>query len=142
MTREIKFRAWDGKQIHNKLHSLTTDSDSNFTDVLIWPEDGELTKLGCTHEKCNLKEYYGTIYLMQYTGLKDKNGKEIYEGDILRCTKAKRYPLNVMYFDEKEGRWLTKVVGLGATQSIINRDVKFEIIGNIYENPELLTHKE
>ncbi|WP_314394817.1 YopX family protein [Leptotrichia shahii] len=74
------------------------------------------------------------VELMQYTGLKDKNGKEIYEGDIYHVgDKNIRYL--VVWFDSGfEGKQLrsTSYAGLKSWAKDI------EILGNIYENPELL----
>lgn len=73
--------------------------------------------------------------LMQYTGLKDKNGKEIYEGDILN-----NYIIGVNF----EIKWLNQDAGFYALAYNYHYDpndwcIKGEVIGNIYENPELLT---
>lgn len=65
----------------------------------------------------------------QYTGLKDKNGKEIYEGDILECEfSSERF---VVEFDAKTAQFTTKSSWLW---SIVNR---CEVISNIHDNPEL-----
>ncbi len=82
--------------------------------------------------------------LMQYTGLKDKDGKEIYEGDILR------------FYDGEVKPWIAEVAFVGVSFSAVNRKCclvcaklegcigsidelgELEVIGNIFENPELL----
>lgn len=81
--------------------------------------------------------------LMQFTGLKDKNGVEIYEGDILKYFNpySKNEYVNVIkwdslfagfaFFDKIESRWAKESDFLKIIDTI-------EIIGNIYENPELL----
>lgn len=76
------------------------------------------------------------LILMQYTGLKDKNGKEIYEGDIVESEK------NMMFNQGKQtdqvrfedGAFKVATVNL----STITTSFYPEVIGNIYENPELL----
>jgi len=68
--------------------------------------------------------------LMQYTGLKDKNGKEIYEGDIIKHSYRVRN--TVIKWDDKRAGW-----SMGG----YNNDT-VEVIGNIYENPELLKEGE
>ena len=84
------------------------------------------------------------IILMQSTGLKDKNGKEIFEGDIIRynidVVDIKRHPTLGFYtvLDGREGFF-----GDGMSIDDFEEDAKefsktAEIIGNIYENPELL----
>lgn len=78
--------------------------------------------------------------LMQFTGLKDKNGKEIYEGDLLYCKKTSE-----MFPDED--RWISDVRYSEASFTYRGDDPleenecleEMEVIGNIYENPELLT---
>ena len=124
--REIKFRAWDTK---NKVM---------FTTVGIFEcGDGEVTT------------YWGSYYLMdcdkedleimQYTGLKDKNGKEIYEGDVINCldtdTKfGKRYKkMKVDFYNGEFG------IGDNWGHLGLKHLTEIEIIGNIYENQELLS---
>ena len=82
------------------------------------------------------------IILMQYTGLKDKNGKEIYEGDILRIPIKPKRDLFVIKWENKDFYrnclyQITKGGGLNFHPNIILTQ-KGEVIGNIYENKELL----
>ncbi|NLO72133.1 MAG: hypothetical protein GX102_14555, partial [Porphyromonadaceae bacterium] len=93
-----------------------------------------------------LDEYqpeYKTVYdytLMQYTGLKDKNGKEIYEGDIVENTTQ-----TVYLGDKFEVVWNKNYAGYqlmsnGFTSNIplIQNFMSYKVLGNIYKNPELM----
>lgn len=78
--------------------------------------------------------------IMQFTGLKDKNGKEIYEGDIVEfdadewgSEHNRRWPVT---WNERGGEWL-----LGGGLNSECKDYK-TVIGNIYENPELLARSD
>ena len=113
--REIKFRAWTGTR-------MITNQDELFTQHIDW---GMEKVTACKH-----------IYspeempLMQYTGLKDKNGVEIYEGDILRDNGLVRWHQQQCCFTFKnmilEGNDDILCIAADA------------VIGNIHENPELL----
>jgi|ERR1035437_8100365 hypothetical protein len=105
MNREIKFKAWD------------TIEKCWIDDLVISENDGWI--------KGNER-----IQALEYTGLKDKNGKEIYEGDII-----KRYTGYV--FEMKIRKYSLGMVN-DATAIGYDWHNSDEVIGNIYENPELI----
>jgi uncharacterized phage protein (TIGR01671 family) len=130
--REIKFRAWDKeyKKMMEWGKQLKGLSQNGIKTVMSYnSEDG-------WSDCYNLKD----IELMQYTGLKDKNGKEIYEGDIVKYFDNKEHIVVVENIKELGTGMYLKRVGSGyytLNPSVI-RDYEVEVIGNIYENPELL----
>ena len=117
--REIKFRAWDKE--NKKMMKVSSLSSEN-KEIAV-RENG-------TYHFFRMQN----LELMQYIGVKDKNNKEIYEGDIYHVgDKNIRYL--VVWFDSGfEGKQLrsTSYIGLKSWAKDI------EILGNIYENPELL----
>ncbi|MGR6115733.1 YopX family protein [Aeribacillus composti] len=119
---EIKFRAWDKEN-----------------EVMIYPK-GILFDGRVVNFSCGILEPFEGCELMQYTGLKDKNGKEIYEGDLL-TDYGEAPPLYVEY-SEKHGAYcfVDKFDPSGTvyyTPLMIYYE-QMEVIGNIYANPELL----
>lgn len=126
--RTIKFRAWCSGQ-----HNLLT-----FTNPIM-DYDVVLSKNGYwldVESEWDIKDEYPTIPIMQFTGLHDKNGKEIYEGDIIRDSSAE-YQVWI-----EEGAMLIGGKSREWDQFLRTFNVaKMEVIGNIYENPELLTTK-
>lgn len=123
MVREIKFRAWDGKQV--LLVAGLSFSMNNGDDSYVTYEDGSYNRLY-------------SIKLMQYTGLKDKTGKDIYEGDIISILPRWKNQWEIKYHNYK---LLAKLIGKEDTYQELNQVARCKsllIIGNIYENPELL----
>lgn len=71
----------------------------------------------------------------QYTGLIDKNGTRIFEGDILKCSYGTTC---VVEWDKENARFLGFNIGKKGYISYVGREPKSEVIGNIHDNPELL----
>jgi len=118
--REIKFRAWDKYQnIMFSMNNLKLSCGPNGFEFHLYKPEGGL----------------GKAILMQYTGLKDKSGKEIYEGDIVKMWHTEYntggigdgYKNEVIEF--RNGQY---------TSISLHESHPPMIIGNIYENPELL----
>lgn len=133
-----KFRAWD-----RELGRMMLIKNMYF-------QDGSVEELELNDTVMNdyITAYPDEIELMQSTGLKDKNGKEIFEGDIITNGQnvmcMKRHNTLGFYVEEKGE------VGFIADSAVLEdfeEDAKeiadsLEIIGNIYENPELLEVEE
>ena len=133
--RDIKFRAWDKESKRMfQVQTLQFYGTNNTVDAC-WTNgvdfDGEST-LG-EPELNNLHN----LVLMQYTGLKDINGVEIYEGDVLFHPLQGRRKVYYPYSERVASYGLRNIDnGFGSTLQD-SHDV-WEVIGNIYENPELL----
>ncbi len=123
--REIKFRAWHkGKKIIGNVLGI---------DILH-------KEIFFSNENVDCYEHvdFKNIELMQYTGLKDKNNKEIYEGDIVKL-RANHGIGVIKYYDE----WGAFVVEYVKSKPLAVLGMNYykediEILGNIYENSELL----
>lgn len=119
--RPIKFRIWNGKFLHY-LSDLSYLSEWLVSNI----------------------EHYDSYKFDQFTGLHDKHGKEIYEGEILDTGHE-----NIYFVEYKLDRfWLSKYVGIDYSHEgssdgyyricLASYSKASEIIGNIHSNPELL----
>jgi len=120
--RPIKFRAWD-KYLNKMFYNGFTLTVQNF--LYEW--------------RTIAKPHKDSLVLMQFTGLLDKNGKEIYEGDVVRDFDG-----NVGVVEWVKDGW--NVSGFWSSSQdepgrAFSENAEFEIIGNIYENPELLNEE-
>ena len=162
--REIKFRAWNKEK-----KIMCYDNEDNSKEYF----DGiNSTEIGFINYRLSIPKddsdwYYRSRYeVMQYTGLKDKNGMEIFEGDIIkysfrdggdtntRVLEIFNDGVNFKMREINRDYWLEKVDGVlklkhghltkhrGKTQYLMGISVpeiySYEVIGNIYENLELL----
>ncbi len=140
--RKIKLRCWDNvskKWVKPDIEFIPYQCSDNYKSMYLevaWDNNGLNT----------------TIEFSQYTGLHDKNGKEIYEGDIIDTynPEERGYPTptgrgsvaQVIYhigkIDFSDGDCDTDYCGFVSTWDYLAITSKCEVIGNIYENPELL----
>ena len=136
--RTLKFRAWD-KQTN-----------------AMWFSDKEPLRCDFVFGRqiylTNGRSYapYNVENIMQYTGLHDRNGKEIYEEDIVVMETVSSYPEEPFRKDVWEGAVIWDAAGFGIQTEICkgkgteislleqSQYVDIEVIGNIYENPELI----
>lgn len=144
--REIKFRAWDGKKMH--------------ADVCPWQWDFVISRRWHKCEKSTGSGILGSggdyaemlvpairyESLMQYTGLKDKNGVEIYEGDIVRLWEPAMVENKICEIKFSQGGFIVEASGwfamgeadLTTVGWAIEEDIQIEVIGNLYEHPHLI----
>ena len=129
--REIKFRAWD--KLNYRFLSMPLVGIDFENDCV---NSYEIEQISDTEYKTVQNVCY-SYELMQYTGLKDKNRVEIYEGDILsHHLQGNRFVEYGSPFKDYGGYMLVSKNGMRGTLN--NSDKLYEVIGNIYENPELL----
>ena len=134
MSREIKFRAWDGQTMRDVRSIHNVHSQVNVHADLCTVKDDPLSNKAVISS--HYTEYNLKLHLMQYTGLKDRNGVEIYEGDLL---SAGLDVIEILWWDA--GFYVQIVGNKLPTGNMFEIHQRGEVIGNIYENPELLTNK-
>ena len=121
--RELKFRAW--------IHKLNCWADEVLVSCIanVWGYVGSDSN-GIPYYNCDLE---------QYTGLKDKNGKEIYEGDIAAWKNASGFNDGMAVVEwNNNGAWYIVNDDAGVFDYLDDVAINCEVIGNIHENPELL----
>ena len=123
--REIKFRAWDKKR--GKMRWGDDNLQIALNGDKWWQYGYETNRIETEHQD--------DFILMQYTGLHDKNGKEIYEGDIIIGFCTGNYPA-IVECDAPDGGY--NIRELDGQYIDIDSNTSVKVIGNIYENPELL----
>ena len=136
MSKEIKYRAWD-KQKKQMVYGIEETYDG-----LPYSELNEKVDLDIyNHMSCFSSWLCGDYEVMQYTGLKDNNGVEIYEGDILYYTPFETHS-NDRVVEYKLGFYHGKLIRNGYSQLLHECIEDVEVIGNIYSNPGLLEEED
>lgn len=104
--------------------------------IYVTGSTGPMCDCGCSADYINwsVSEDYELV-LMQYIGLKDKNGKEIYEGDIVSYFGG---GYGIVYYDEQFAAFRIEILKTGKYTDMEFIAKYGDVIGNIYENPELL----
>ena len=136
--RQLKFRIWDN---HTKRYE-TCVYEAHKDCYLFIGRSGYVTAFNCYGEEIDFED--GRFVVQQYTGLKDKNGKEIYEGDIVQYNVGSSYE-NMSFIVQWSGDSLGYILQSQSGDVLTNiwtpngnRFNFIELKGNNFENPELL----
>jgi uncharacterized phage protein (TIGR01671 family) len=142
--REHKFRAWD-KNSKKMLYNFLVDSQGE-TFIIRDP----MLPSGDSFGFCDIIPSKDDVELMQYTGLKGKNGKEVYEGDIVRdhygdwIIRFGEHETSQDYYASRAYGWYCEKVKYNYEPekcTIVDVYRKCEIVGNVYENLELIANR-
>jgi uncharacterized phage protein (TIGR01671 family) len=142
--REIKFRAWQKSIRGLDTGGMMWQSNETFKDYVVGFD-------GSVYEKFvdnfagesfdNYRDVSDNFVVMQYTGLKDKNGREIYEGDIVRYKLGGDWIVGDVRYDADSARYVKRAEKAGSSwdyKDLASYASITQVIGNIYEDPELL----
>lgn len=126
--RVIKFRTWNGVAMESAVNVIAGELGAFYVQGMDEKDSASLSTFNT--------KYPDSVAVMQFTGLKDKNGKEIYESDILKDNEliGKVVFASPSFIVETSTQIYALAKGL-----VMQTDLKYsEVIGNVYENPELL----
>jgi len=142
--RRIKFRAWQKSVRGLNSRGMMWQSDETFKDYVVGFN-------GSVYEKFvdsfagesfdNYRDVSDNSVLMQYTGLNDKNGREIYEGDVVRYKLGGEWIVGDVRYDVPSARYVKRAERIGELwdyKDLSSYLGSTSVIGNIHEDPELL----
>lgn len=134
--REIRFRAWDegNKVMHHNFQFITSGNEGDDW-ILFTSDEAPYEKDRKEGVVLNNPYFRQQLKIMQFTGLHDRNGKEIWEGDIVIIDGGLKW---VCGWSDNHARFYFDT-GLHKTDDFDSHEpYNFEVIGNVYENPDLL----
>lgn len=129
MNREIKFRAW-----HKEKKIMVYDNED---DTYGYWDGCRNSNVGMINTILNSK-YYKDYEFMQYTGLHDKNGKEIFEGDIVKLDSNMLKMTGIVTYYDDEAMFVLEDFSDEIEECLLYMQEDLEVIGNIYDNFKLL----
>ncbi|WP_077622037.1 YopX family protein [Sediminibacillus massiliensis] len=133
--RTLKFRAWDN--VKNRMLYVGEESD-----IVFEPTDTGFKAVDIAHEEGEPNYYLDHLEYMQYTGLTDKNGKQIYEGDIVEATDymdgLKELPGTITSRVSFKNGCFELTDHIYSLNRLLTNYDELEVIGNIYEDKELI----
>lgn len=140
----IKFRAWD-RPLNRMVEVVSINWPEWFLTARL--DDSDKNYKGYSERHSFKNEETDRFVLMQFTGLKDKNGVEIFEGDVVKicgesCPEDADDEKHIMVIKwDKQGGYISEYnCGFEFDPLIGNDDLEMEVIGNIYEHPHILTN--
>ena len=123
--KELKIKAWLKKE--KKMVSII-GIDFNY-EYIRYTEDDNLF-----NENYKTAEFKN-IELLQFTGLKDNGGQELYEADVIKFNDGVDDIYGLISYDDEDGTYRVSYENI--TEHLSEREGDFEIVGNIFENPDL-----